>query len=143
MSAAVWWLFRNLDELATSHDQTIPRARLNSKLLCPRPPASTIPNLGASGAIAAVMGVFLVTFPRDRIRTVVVWGIFVQVTMVRAFVLVGFWFLTHVISATGVLATSDAQQGGVAYTAHVGGFLFGAILGRLFEDPARIAEESV
>src|SRR5579871_1999987 len=103
--------------------------------------ASTIPNLGASGAIAAVMGAFLVTFPRDQIRTLLVLGIFFTVTRIRAVVLVGFWFLLQVISASGILATTDAKQGGVAYMAHVGGFLFGAILGRLFEDPGRIAQQ--
>ena len=87
-------------------------------------PTSTIPNLGASGAIAAVMGAFLITYPRDRIRTVLLLGWFSQVTLVPAIVLVGLWFLTQVFSEVGALV--ETQTGGVAYMAHSGGFVFGA-----------------
>ncbi len=104
-------------------------------------PTSTIPVLGASGAIAAVMGVFLITFPQDQIRTVLLLGIFFTVTRIRALVLVGLWFLLQVISAAGVLATTHAQQGGTAYIAHVGGFLFGLLVGRFFEDPQSLVEQ--
>jgi membrane associated rhomboid family serine protease len=99
-------------------------------------PGSTIPNLGASGAIAAVMGAFLVTYPRDRIRTVLFIGWFVDVTFIPAAVLIGFWFLTQLFSL-GVVA--DVQSGGVAYLAHIGGVVFGALTARLFEDPRRLA----
>ena len=99
-------------------------------------PGSTIPNLGASGAIAAVMGAFLVTYPRDRIRTVLFIGWFVDVTFIPAAVLIGFWFLTQLFSL-GVVA--DVQSGGVAYLAHIGGVIFGALTARLFEDPRRLA----
>ena len=98
-------------------------------------PTSTIPNLGASGAIAAVMGAFLITYPRDRIRTVLLFGWFARVTVVPAVLLVGMWFLTQVFSEIG--AVSQVDTGGVAYMAHVGGFLFGAIFGRLFETRER------
>ena len=94
-------------------------------------PSSTMPNLGASGAIAAVMGTFLITYPRDRIRTLLLFGWFARVTVVPAIVLVGLWFLTQVFSQVGALATT--QTGGVAYMAHIGGFVFGMALGRLFE----------
>jgi len=99
-------------------------------------PTSTIPNLGASGAIAAVMGAFLVTYPRDKIRTLVFIGWFVSVTFIPAALLIGFWFLTQLISF-GVVA--DVQSGGVAYLAHIGGIIFGAVAARLFEDPRRLA----
>ena len=99
-------------------------------------PHSTVPNLGASGAIAAVMGAFLVTFPRDRIRTVLFIFIFVKVTFIPASLLIGFWFLTQLIHAGRV---ANVQSGGVAYLAHVGGFLFGVITARFFEDPRRVA----
>lgn len=98
-------------------------------------PASTIPNLGASGAIAAVMGAFLITYPRDQIRTVLLLGWFVRITAVPAILLVGLWFLTQVFSEVGALA--NVQNGGVAYMAHIGGFIFGAIFGRLFESRRR------
>ncbi len=104
-------------------------------------PTSTVPTLGASGAIAAVMGAFLITYPSDKIRTVLFLGIFATVTKVSAVVLIGLWFLTQVISAAGVLATTQAQQGGVAYMAHVGGFLFGLIAARFFEAPEHTAEQ--
>ncbi|NJC95745.1 MAG: rhomboid family intramembrane serine protease [Anaerolineales bacterium] len=94
-------------------------------------PTSTIPNLGASGAIAGVMGAFLITYPRDRIRTILFFGWFARVTFIPAVILVGFWFLTQLFSEVGALA--QVQSGGVAYMAHVGGFAFGALTARLFE----------
>jgi membrane associated rhomboid family serine protease len=93
-------------------------------------PHSTVPNLGASGAIAAVMGAFLVTYPRDRIRSILVIFIFVHITLIPAALLIGFWFLTQLFNAGQV---AHAQGGGVAYLAHVGGFIFGAVTARLFE----------
>jgi membrane associated rhomboid family serine protease len=98
-------------------------------------PASTIPNLGASGAIAGVMGAFLITYPRDRIRTILFLGWFARVTFIPAIILVGFWFLTQLFSEVGALA--QVQSGGVAYMAHIGGFIFGALMGRIFESRSR------
>ena len=97
-------------------------------------PHSTVPNLGASGAIAAVMGAFLITYPRDRIRSILVIFIFVKVTFIPAALLIGFWFLTQLFNAGQV---AHAQTGGVAYLAHVGGFIFGAATARLFESGDR------
>jgi membrane associated rhomboid family serine protease len=105
-------------------------------------PTSIIPNLGASGAIAAVMGAFLITYPRDRIRTVLLFGWFAQVTFVPAIVLVGLWFLTQVFSEVGALAETQAG-GGVAYMAHIGGFIFGMALSRLFETGQRRAQQGL
>jgi membrane associated rhomboid family serine protease len=102
-------------------------------------PSSTVPTLGASGAIAAVMGAFLTTFPRDRIRTVLFIGFFFTVTFIPAFLLIGLWFLIQLISAGTVV--SNVQMGGVAYMAHVGGIAFGIVAGRLFEDRRRLEEE--
>ena len=99
-------------------------------------PHSTVPNLGASGAIAAVMGAFLVTYPRDRIRAVLFIFIFARITFIPAALLIGFWFLIQLFSAGSV---AHVQTGGVAYLAHVGGFIFGAVTARWFEDPRRIA----
>jgi len=97
-------------------------------------PNSTVPSLGASGAIAAVMGAFIVTYPRDEIRSLLFIWVFVRVTYIPAVVLIGIWFLTQLISAGSVVTT---QQGGVAYMAHIGGFLFGAVFARLFATQAR------
>ncbi len=99
-------------------------------------PTSTIPNLGASGAIAAVMGGFLVTFPRDKIRTVVFLGWFARVTFLPAILMVGLWFLVQLFSEVGALAQVQSG-GGVAYMAHVGGFIFGLLTVRLFESRRR------
>ncbi|MGC2461521.1 MAG: rhomboid family intramembrane serine protease [Steroidobacteraceae bacterium] len=96
--------------------------------------ASMIPCLGASGAIAAVMGAFLVTYPRDKIRTVLFIGWFVRVTFIPAALLIGLWFLIQLLS---VGAVADVQTGGVAYLAHIGGMIYGAVTARLFEDPRR------
>jgi membrane associated rhomboid family serine protease len=104
-------------------------------------PASTVPNLGASGAIAAVMGAFLITYPRDRIRTILLFGWFARVTFIPAIILVGIWFLTQLFSEVGALVS--VQQGGVAYMAHVGGFVFGMITARLFEIRQRRAEQGL
>jgi len=99
---------------------------------------STLPNLGASGAIAGVMGAFLITYPRDRIRTVLLFGFFYRVTVLPAALLIGLWFVTQLFSQLGSMA--DVQSGGVAYLAHVGGFIFGAATARIFEGFRPIAE---
>jgi len=102
-------------------------------------PNSTVPNLGASGAIAAVMGAFLVTYPRDKIRALLVIFVFVRVTLIPAALLIGVWFLIQLFNA-GAVAT--VQTGGVAYLAHIGGAVFGAITARFFEDPRRLAAQA-
>jgi len=99
-------------------------------------PHSTVPNLGASGAVAAVMGAFLVTYPRDRMKSLLVIFIFVRITLIPAALLIGVWFLIQLWNAGSVV---HAQSGGVAYLAHVGGFIFGAVTARFVEDPRRIA----
>jgi membrane associated rhomboid family serine protease len=99
-------------------------------------PNSHIPTLGASGAIAAVMGAFIVTYPRDRIRTLLFIFIFIRITFIPAVFLIGFWILLQVLNF-GVVA--EAHTGGVAYLAHIGGFLFGVVLGRLFVNEKRLA----
>jgi len=94
-------------------------------------PASTVPELGASGAIAAVMGAFLVTYPADRIKVLMVFGWFVDVTYLPAFVLVGVWFLLQLLNQTAAVVHADT--GGVAYAAHVGGCIYGMLTARVFE----------
>jgi membrane associated rhomboid family serine protease len=100
-------------------------------------PHSTVPNLGASGAIAAVMGGFLVTYPRDRIRTLLFFGWFVETAFIPAALMIVVWFLLQLVSL-GVVA--EVESGGVAYLAHVGGTVYGAATARLFERRRQIAE---
>jgi membrane associated rhomboid family serine protease len=102
-------------------------------------PLSRIPSLGASGAIAAVMGAFIITFPRDRIRTILFFFIFIRVTFIPAAFLIGFWFLIQLFD---VGAVASVRTGGVAYLAHIGGFLFGVVTARVFVNPNRIAYRS-
>ncbi len=92
-------------------------------------PASTVPCIGASGAIAAVMGAFIVMFPRDRIRSVLIILVFVSIARIPAALLIGIWFVIQLLDAGAV---ANVQTGGVAYLAHVGGFLFGAATVRLW-----------
>jgi membrane associated rhomboid family serine protease len=98
-------------------------------------PSSTVPNLGASGAIAAVMGAFLITYPRDRIRTVIFLGWFIDAEFIPAIILVGIWFLLQLFNE--FLSVATVQSGGVAYMAHIGGFIFGLVFNRLFESARR------
>jgi len=100
-------------------------------------PSSTVPNLGASGAIAAVMGGFLVTYPRDEIKSILIIFIFVRITTIPAALLIGFWFLMQLFNVGSVAAV---QTGGVAYMAHIGGTIFGALTARLFESSRQPAD---
>jgi membrane associated rhomboid family serine protease len=102
-------------------------------------PQSTIPNLGASGAIAGVMGAFLVTYPHDRIRALLLFGWWTRIAFVPAALLIGLWFLIQLFDQVGAVADVETS-GGVAYMAHVGGFIFGALTGRIFEGFRRIDE---
>jgi membrane associated rhomboid family serine protease len=99
-------------------------------------PHSTVPNLGASGAIAAVMGAFIVTYPRDQIRTLLFIFVFGRIRFIPAALLIGLWFISQLFHAGAV---AQVQTGGVAYLAHIGGFIFGAATARLFEGQRRIA----
>jgi membrane associated rhomboid family serine protease len=92
-------------------------------------PASTVPCIGASGAIAAVMGAFIVLYPRDRIRSFVWILVFVSIARIPAALLIGIWFVIQLLDAGAV---AKVQTSGVAYLAHVGGFLFGVVTARLW-----------
>jgi membrane associated rhomboid family serine protease len=98
-------------------------------------PSSTVPILGASGAVAAVMGAFLVTYRRDRIHAIVLLGYATRVTLVPAVILVGLWFLSQLLSGIGALA--KVQDGSVAYLAYIAGFTLGALTTRCFESRVR------
>jgi membrane associated rhomboid family serine protease len=87
-----------------------------------------VPSLGASGAISGVLGGYILLFPTKRVTVLLSWFI----TQVPAFVAIGLWFVFQLISGLGVLG-SGSQQGGVAYAAHVGGFIAGLVLIKIFE----------
>src|SRR5437667_3850547 len=87
-----------------------------------------IPSLGASGAISGVLGAYMLLFPTRRVTVLLSWF----VTQVPAFVAIGLWFVFQLISGLGMLG-SGSQQGGVAYAAHIGGFIAGLALIKIFE----------
>lgn len=93
-------------------------------------PNSTMPMVGASGAISAVLGAYLLLFPHARVYTIVFFGFFYQILRVPALIVIGFWAIIQILN--GILAAGAGQRGGVAWMAHVGGFVFGLIFIRLF-----------
>jgi membrane associated rhomboid family serine protease len=91
-------------------------------------PFSTLPMVGASGAIAGVMGAYLLKFPRARILTLVFIIFFVTTFEIPAVILLGYWFIIQLFSGLGSIAQTNLSGGGVAWFAHVGGFLAGMLL---------------
>ena len=91
-------------------------------------PNSTIPSLGASGAIAGVLGGYLLMFPTRRVRVLIGW---MGIIELPALIVVGFWIVTQLVSGIGSIAVTDAS-GGVAYWAHIGGAVAGLLLVNLF-----------
>jgi membrane associated rhomboid family serine protease len=87
-------------------------------------PISTLPMIGASGAIAGVMGAYFVLYPRSRVLTLIPW-IFLQIVELPAIVLLGFWFLMQLVNAGTIAMTASVGGGGVAFAAHVIGFVAG------------------
>ena len=98
-------------------------------------PTSTVPTVGASGAIAAVLGAYLVMYPRSRVYTFIPIGFFARLTLVPAVLVLGLWFVMQFFS--GVVSLGIADQGGTAYWAHIGGFIFGLVIGFLQKKSGR------
>ncbi len=92
---------------------------------------SVIPNLGASGAIAGVLGAYIVMFPRRRVLTLVIF-FFITFVYLPAYVVLGAWFVLQLFSGVGSLASRVNTGGGIAFFAHIGGFAFGALIALLF-----------
>ena len=91
-------------------------------------PLSRVPTIGASGAIAGVMGAYLLKFPRSRILTLVPIFFFFTTVEVPAVLILVYWFVIQIFSGVGSIGYSNLSQGGVAWFAHVGGFLAGMLL---------------
>src|SRR5690606_31258551 len=100
-------------------------------------PSSPIPMVGASGAISGVMGAYVLLYPRVQVHMLVVLVIFISRIRVPAFLMLGYWFLLQLL---GGAMTAGSEEGGVAFWAHVGGFLAGAALIGLFQDRRLVAE---
>jgi membrane associated rhomboid family serine protease len=102
-------------------------------------PGSNVPSVGASGAISGVMGAYVLLYPLNRVRVLIwYWGIM----QVPAFIFLGIWFLMQFVSGVASLSVETAQSGGVAFWAHIGGFMAGIVGGILLgsirgEPPAR------
>src|SRR4051794_807137 len=99
-------------------------------------PSSTVPTLGASGAIAGVLGGYILLFPRARVVTVIFIVFFFTILELPAMLVLGFWFVEQALFAANDIGSSSG--GGVAYFAHVGGFLFGFLTIRFFADAKRV-----
>jgi membrane associated rhomboid family serine protease len=95
-------------------------------------PQSTLPTIGASGAIAGVMGAYFVLYPRSRVLTLIPLIIFWEIIELPAIVLLGFWFVIQLFSAGTIAITASTGGGGVAFAAHVAGFVVGMIGGLMF-----------
>ena len=100
---------------------------------------STIPTVGASGAISAVMGAYMVMFPKSRIKVLVV--IFFRSFYMSAVIFLGLWIVQQLIAGVGSLS-SAAESSGVAWWAHIGGFVFGVLAGLFFKSKVRLGPES-
>ena len=101
-------------------------------------PSSAVPTVGASGAISGIMGAYLVLFPRARVNLLFFFVIFIKTIPVRAWVALLWWFGWQVVAALPALQGS-ADAGGVAVWAHVGGFVAGVLLIRVFANPEMLA----
>jgi membrane associated rhomboid family serine protease len=98
-------------------------------------PVSTLPMVGASGAIGGVMGAYVVLYPRVRVHMLVMLGFYITTIAVPAMWMLGYWFVVQLLGGW----TSAAGEGGVAFWAHIGGFAAGAALVFVFRDPRLLA----
>lgn len=122
------WIFGNNIEDAMGHGRFIIfyllsglGAAMTQALIAPQ---STIPMVGASGAISGVLGAYLLLHPYARVMVLIPLGFFAHIIYLPAMAVLGLWFIIQLLSS----ATADPEQGGVAFLAHVGGFITGMIL---------------
>ena len=95
-------------------------------------PSSTVPTIGASGAIAGIMGGYILLYPKARVQTLVVLIVFITFWWLPAWVFLGYWFLIQFLMTSATAGTAHHQTGGVAFAAHVGGFVAGLLMIKLF-----------
>jgi membrane associated rhomboid family serine protease len=105
-------------------------------------PTSSVPSLGASGAIAAVLGAYIVMFPHAKVRTLIFLGFAGWVTRISAIIFLGIWFVTQLFTGVAGLGVDTAQTSGVAVWAHIGGFVFGLLIGLFYRGRAAQATYS-
>jgi len=106
-------------------------------------PSSPVPTVGASGAISGVMGAYLILYPRVRVNMLFVIFILIRVIPIPAWAVLLWWFGVQLLSGLPQLTMVNPQDtGGTAFWAHIGGFVAGAVLVRLFADRSRVAERS-
>ena len=102
-------------------------------------PESTVPMIGASGAVSGLLAAYLISFPRGKIVTLVVLGILITTIMLPAWMMIGYWIVLQVIQGALSLGIDvEGSGGGVAWFAHIGGFAAGALLVFLFRDKERV-----
>lgn len=94
-------------------------------------PHTSIPMLGASGAIAGVLGCYYVLFPFARVKTLLFLFFLVTIVDIAAPLMLGYWFLLQLISGAGALSQTSTDQGGIAFFAHIAGFIVGLLVGRI------------
>src|SRR6476469_3009788 len=94
-------------------------------------PSSAVPMVGASGAISGVMGAYVVLYPKVRVHMIIILGIFITRIVVPAYLMLGYWFLLQLLGG----GLTSGSEGGVAFWAHAGGFIAGAVLIHVFRDP--------
>jgi len=100
-------------------------------------PSSTLPMVGASGAISGVMGAYIVLYPRVRVHMLIFLGIFITTVAVPAWMMLGYWFLLQILGGLPMLAKEPG--GGTAFWAHAGGFVAGMVLIWLFRNRSLVA----
>jgi membrane associated rhomboid family serine protease len=100
-------------------------------------PTSSMPSLGASGAIAGVLGAYMTLYPKARVLTLIPLGFFVEVVRIPAIFFLGFWFLQQFLYGALTLSADTAPGGGVAWWAHIGGFAAGFVFVQIFQNRKR------
>jgi membrane associated rhomboid family serine protease len=104
-------------------------------------PDSYVPTIGASGAIAGVMGAYFVLYPHSRVLTLIPLFIFIEIVEIPALYFLGFWFLMQLFAGAGSIAQTSGSQGGIAFWAHVAGFVAGLAGVFVFRRPERTRVE--
>ena len=130
-----FWIFGNNIEESLGHIRFIlfylfcgVVAALSHILLSPD---SNVPMIGASGAVSGMLGAYILLFPMAQVRTIVLLGFYITVVRIPALIVIGFWAIIQVVS--GLLSQGNAAQGGIAFFAHVGGFVAGLFTIKLWQ----------